>query len=137
MEIWQRGRAAALRDRLDPADQLVDLDAGTVELDDQERLDVERIAGMDKGLGGVDGGLVHHLHAARNDAGADDLGHALAGRLDLRKADHQGACGFRLLQDPHRDLGDDAEQAFGARDDAHQVIARGLGGFAADLDDFA
>ena len=68
VEIWQRGRAAALRDRLDPADQFVDLDAGTVEFDDQERLDVERIAGMDEGFGGVDRRLVHHLHAARNDA---------------------------------------------------------------------
>ena len=62
-----------MRDRLDPLDQFVDLDAGTIEFDDQKRLDVERIAGMDEGFGGVDRGLVHHLHAARNDAGADDL----------------------------------------------------------------
>ena len=61
-----------MRDRLDTADQIVDLDAGAIEFDDQQRLDVERIAGMDKGLGGVDRRLVHHLHAARDDAGGDD-----------------------------------------------------------------
>ena len=121
-----------LRDRLDPLDQFVDLDPGTVELDDQQRLDVERIAGMDEGFGGMDRRLVHHLHAARNDAGADDPRHAFAGRLDLREADHQRPRGLRLLQDPHRDLGDDAEQAFRAGDDAHQVVAGVLGGLAAD-----
>src|SRR6478672_7760451 len=82
------GRAAALRNRLDAADQLVDLDAGTIELDDQKRLDVERIARMDKGFGGVDRGLVHHLHAAGDDAGADDARDAFARSLDLGKADH-------------------------------------------------
>ena len=104
-----------MRDRLDPLDQLIDLHAWTVELDDQQRLDVERIAGMDKGFGGVDRGLVHHLHAAGDDAGADDARDAFAGRLDLREADHQRARRFRLLQDPHRDLGDDAEQALRSR----------------------
>ena len=61
----------------------------------------------------------------------------LAGRLDLGETDHQRARGFRLLQDPHRDLGDDTEQAFRPRDDAHQVIARGFRGLAAYLQDFA
>ena len=58
-------------------DQVVDLDARTVEFDDQQRLDIERIAGMDEILGGVDRRPVHHLHAARDDAGADDVGDAL------------------------------------------------------------
>ena len=111
--------------------------AGTIEFDDQQRLDVERIAGMDKGFGGVDRGLVHHFHAAGDDAGADDARDAFAGSLDLRKADHQRARGFRLLQDPHRDLGDDAEQAFGAGDDAHQIVAGILRGLAADAQDLA
>ena len=92
---------------------------------------------MDKGFGGVDRRLVHHLHAARNDAGADDPRHAFAGGLDLGETDHQGAGGLRLLQDPHRDLGDDAEQAFGAGDDAHQVVAGVLRGLAADAQDLA
>ena len=92
---------------------------------------------MDEGFGGVDRRPVHHFHAAWNDPGADDPRHALPGRLDLAETDHQRARGFRLLQNPHRDLGDDAEQAFGPRDDAHQVVTAGLGRLAADPDDFA
>ena len=125
-----------MRYRLDPLDQLIDFDAGTIEFDDQQRFDVERITGMDEGFGSVDRRPVHHFHAAGDDAGADDPRHALAGRLDLGEADHQGARRLRLLQDTHRDLGDDAEQAFGAGDDPHQIIAASLGGFAADAKDF-
>ena len=62
--------------------QMVDLGRAAVELDDQQRLDVERIAGMDEGLGGVDRRPVHHLHAAGDDAGGDDRGDAVAGALD-------------------------------------------------------
>ncbi|MHC2750920.1 hypothetical protein ACVIWV_006374 [Bradyrhizobium diazoefficiens] len=92
---------------------------------------------MDEGFRGVDRGLVHHLHAAGNDAGADDACHAFAGRFDLREADHQRARRLRLLQDAHRDLGDDAEQTFGAGDDAHQVVAGVLAPLAADPQDLA
>jgi len=130
-------RAAFQGDRLDARQQMIDLGLRAVELDDQQRLDVERIAGMDESFGGVDRRLVHHFHAAGNDPGADDPRHAFAGRLDLAETDHQRARGLGLLQDPHGDLGNDAEQAFGACDDAHQVVAAALGGLAADLDDFA
>ena len=50
-----------------------------VDLDDQQRLDVERIAGMDEFLDRVDRRPVHHLHAAGDDAGADDRRDAGAG----------------------------------------------------------
>ena len=125
------------RDLLHALDQFIDLDAGTIEFDDQQRFDIERIAGMDERLGGVDRVLVHHLHAAGNDPGADDIGDAFAGSLDLGKADHQRARGFRLLQNAHRDLGDDAEQAFRAGDDPHQVVAVGFRRLAADPQDLA
>ena len=60
-----RHRAAVARDRLDALDQMIDLGRRPVELDDQQRLDVERIAGMDEFLDRVDRRPVHHLHAAR------------------------------------------------------------------------
>ena len=72
---------------VDPLDQVIDLGGRPIELDDQQRLDVERIAGVDELLGGVDRGLVHHLHAAGDDAGADDARDAFAGILGARKAD--------------------------------------------------
>ena len=112
-----------MRDRFDPLDQLVDFHARAVQFDDQKRLDIERIAGVNEGFGGVDRRLVHHLHAARDDAGADDISDACAGSLDLGETDHQRARRLRLLQDPHRDFGDDAEQPFRTGDDAHQVVA--------------
>ena len=92
---------------------------------------------MHEGFRGVDRGPVHHFHAAGDDAGADNARHAFAGVFHPRKTDHQRPRRFRFLQDPHRDLGDDAEQAFGPGNDPHQVIARVLGGLAADLDDLA
>ena len=95
-------------DGFDPFDQVVDFDLGPVQFDDQQRLHVERIAGVDEVLGGVDGGFVHHLHAAGDDAGADDGGDAVAGAFVGRKAQKQRPGGFRLLQDADRDLGDDA-----------------------------
>ena len=68
-------------DRLDARDQVVDLGLRAVELDDQQRLDVERIAGMHEFLDRMDRRPVHHLHAARDDAGADDPADAFAGVL--------------------------------------------------------
>ena len=80
--VWlsriDRGTVVA-GDLLDLADQMIDLGLRPVQLDDQQRLDIERIAGIDKIFGGVDRRPVHHLHAARNDAGGDDRGDAIAG----------------------------------------------------------
>ena len=84
-------RAVPHRDRLDLGDEMVDLRLAAVELDDQQRRRVERIAGVDEGLGGLDGWPVHDLHAAGNDARADDAGDAVAGALDRGEADEQRA----------------------------------------------
>ena len=135
VEIWQVVEPQPLCDRLDALDQFIDLHARAVEFDDQERLDVERIAGMNKGFGGVDRRPIHHLHAARNDAGADDPRHAFAGSLDFGKADHQRAGGLGLLQDPYCNFRDHAEQALGTGDDPHQVVTGVFGRLAADAQD--
>ena len=133
----QRGRAARLGDLGDPLDQVIDLGRRPVELDDQQRLDVERIAGVDELLGGVDRGPVHHLHAAGDDARADDARDAFAGVLGAREADQHRARGLRLLQEAHRHLGDDAEQPLRAGDDADQVVAAGVEMLAAEAQHLA
>ncbi len=92
---------------------------------------------MHEVLGGVDRGLVHHLHARRNDAGADHLGDAVAGLLAGREAGEQGANRLRAAQDPHRDFGDDAEQSFGARQHAKHVVTAGVQMLAAEPQDLA
>ena len=84
-------RAALPRDLLDAIEQMVDFGARTIQLDDQERLDIERITGMDEFLGGVDGQPVHHLHAAGNDAGADDARDAFAAVFRGDKTDQRCA----------------------------------------------
>ena len=93
---------------------------------------------MDEFLDRMDGRPVHHLHAGRNDPGADDA--ADAGARVLRRSGKpisMRARGFRLLQDAHRDLGDDAEQALRADDDAEQIVAAGVEMLAAQPDDLA
>ena len=63
-------------DAADDADQVVDLGRRAVELADQQRLGVARVAGAAEILGRVDGRVVHHLQPARDDAGGDDRGDA-------------------------------------------------------------
>src|SRR6266446_4372571 len=112
-----------LGDRANPLDEMVDLDLGSVELDDEQGLDIERIAHLDEGLGGGDRRLVHHLHAARDDAGGDDRGDAVAGLLVAGESEQQGPRRLRPPQDAHGDLGDDAEQPLRAGHQAEQVVA--------------
>ena len=80
---------------------------------------------------------VHHLHAAGDDARADDLAHAFAGIFGRGKADQHGARAFRLLQDAHRNLGNDAQQALRAGNNAEEIVAAGIKMLAPDADDLA
>ena len=59
---------------LNPLDEVIHLGLRAVDLDDQQRLDIERITGVNEFLHRMDCGPVHHLHSRRNDAGADDAG---------------------------------------------------------------
>ena len=63
------------------AEQIGDLLVGALHLDDQQRLDVERIAGLGERLADVDRRPVHELDGHGDDARADDGGDALAGSL--------------------------------------------------------
>ncbi len=86
-------------------------------------------------LGSVDRGLVHHLHAARNDAGGDDGGHAIARALVAGKPDQHRPRRRRLGQDPHGDLRHHAEQPLGAHHHAQEVVPLGVQMLAAKPDD--
>ena len=114
---------------------MIDFDRRPVELDDQQRFDIAGIAGLDEIFGSMDRGPVHHLHAARDDAGADDGGDAIARRLVAGEADQQRPRRRRLAQDAHGDFGDDAEQALGAIHKSQQVIAIGIQMLAAEAHD--
>ena len=86
------------RDRLDRGDQMIDLRRAAVEFDDQQRLGIERIAGVNESLRRLDREPVHDLHAAGNDAGADDRGDAIARAFDAGKTDQQRARAGRRRQ---------------------------------------
>ncbi len=88
---------------------------------------------MDELLGGVDRRAVHHFHAARNDAGADDAGDAFAAVLRRVEAEQRGARGLRLLENTHGHFGDHAEQPLRSGDDAEEIVARGIEMLAAEL----
>ena len=85
----------------------------------------------------MDRQLVHHLNAAGDNAGGDDAADAGAGFFDGGKADQQGAGAFGLAQNPHRDLGDDAEQPLGSDHDAEQIVAGRIEMLAAEPQDLA
>ena len=63
-----RLRLKALGDRRDAGDQVGDLGLRALDLDDQQRLDVERIAGMGEGLADLDRRPVHVFDRDRDDA---------------------------------------------------------------------
>src|SRR3546814_3979216 len=72
-------------------DKVVAFGGDAVQFDDEQRLDVERIADVDERFGGMDRGSIHHLHARRYDPRRDDVGNAIARALHARKSDQQGA----------------------------------------------
>ena len=92
---------------------------------------------MDEGLGGMDGGPVHHLHTAGNDTGRDDAGDAIASRLDRGEPDQRRPRPRRFGQDAHRHFGDDAQHALRTRHDAQQIVTLGVEMLAAQADHLA
>ena len=116
---------------------MIDFGRGAIEFDDQQSLDIERVADIDESLGGVDRRPVHHLHPTRNDAGSDHRGNAIAGILGRGEPDQQRARRRRLRQDTHRDLGHDPQQPLGTGHHAQQIVAFGVEMLAAEPDDLA
>ena len=101
-------RPMALGDGLDLRYQMIDFGLAAVEFDDQQRLAIERIAGVDEGFGRSDRRPIHDLHAAGNDPAADHIGDAVAGALDRGETDQKRARAGRLRQDADGDFGDDS-----------------------------
>ena len=118
-------------------DKMVDLDGWAIQLADQESFDIERITSVAKGFSCVNGGPIHHLEAARNDAGGNDRSDAITALLAAVKTHQHRAGGFRLFQDPNGHLGDHAKKAFGSGHQAHQVVAIAIQMLAAKADDIA
>jgi hypothetical protein len=107
----------------DAGQHVVHLVVGALDLDDQQRLDIHRISGMGERLADVDRLLVHELDGDRDDALADDVGDAGAGNLGGIEAEQNRPRAFRLGEQAHCRLRDDAELAFRPANQSEQVIA--------------
>ena len=107
--------------RLEIDELRVDVGGLALELDEQHRRGVERIAGVDGGLRRLDRQVVHDLHRPGQQPGADDARHRVAGGLERAIGGEHGAEAGRPRQQPQRDLERDAEAAFGADEAADEV----------------
>ena len=125
-------RVERLGDGDDAAEHVVDFLVGSLDLDDQHRLDVERIACMGEGLADLDRRAVHIFKRHRNDAGGDDRRDAGARIVHALEAEQRRARAFGRAQDAHRRFGDDAELAFRPGDQAEQVVAAAIEVLAAE-----
>ncbi len=121
----------------DVAQQAGDLLLVALDLDDEQRLDVERVAGFGIGLDDRDRRPVHIFDGDGDDPRADDGGNALSGRLARGKADQHRPRRLGLRQDPQRRLGDDAELPLRADDEGEEIVALRIRIGPADLDDVA
>jgi hypothetical protein len=81
--------------------------------------------------------FVHHLHAAGDDAGADDVGDAPPAVLAGGESRPARRGRFRSAQEADGHLGDNAEQASGAGHKAEQVLAFAVQVLAAEADHLA
>src|SRR5262249_54048345 len=80
---------------------------------------------------------VQHLQGGRYNPGADDVADRVGGVVHGLEDAQQRAVSLRVARDADPDLGDDAEGALRADDDAGQVVAGVVLGRAAGLDDLA
>jgi len=81
------------------------------------------------------GELIHHLDRARDDTRADDRGDRIRSVVHRGERRHQRAFVLGERCELHRDLGHDAERAFGPDERADQVVAVMVDRLAADPDD--
>jgi hypothetical protein len=108
-----------------------------IDLAQQQRLAVERIAGVDEGLGGLDGEAVHHLQTGGNDAGGDDVADRGASLGDVIEACQHHLRPLRPRQQLDRDFGDHRQHAFRAGQQCQQVVTRGIERIVTDLEQLA
>ena len=108
-----------------------------LDLDDQHRLDVERIAGVGEVLADRDRRPVHVFHRHRHDARADDRRDAAARVGAGIEAEQHRARAFGGADQLDRRLDDDAELPLRAADQAEPVEAGGVEFRAAEVEDVA
>ncbi len=111
--------------------------SAAVRLAQEERGRFQIVAGVHEFLHRARGRPVHHLKARRHYARPDDIGHRIAGFLDVVERSENDPRRLRLGQELDRDLGRDREHALRPDHERKQVEPGGVERLAAELDDLA
>src|SRR6266704_3271580 len=113
----------------------LELGAGAVQLDEEHRARVLRIAGARALIDRADHQLVEHLERRRDDAGGDDRRDRLGRLLDGPERGEDGLHRLGHVEEPHRDRRHEAERPLGADGQAREVVAGAVGDLAAEPHD--
>src|SRR5580700_7947071 len=120
-------------DFVDVSHQGFDFGDGAVELDEEKGAAVG-VVGVDGGFGGLDGESVHHFDGSGEHASGNDAADGGAGFVGAREGGEEGLHAFGALDDAENHFCGDAESAFGADENAEEVVAEGVEGFSAEVD---
>ncbi len=92
---------------------------------------------MNSGFGGLDGERVHHFDGGGEHARGDDAADGGAGFIGIRKGGEESLHALGAFDDAENHFCGDAERAFGADEDAEEVIASSVESFSAEVDEGA
>ena len=130
------GSGVGAADFVDVGHERGDFGDGTVEFDEEKRA-AHRIVGVDGGFGGLDGERVHHFDGGGQHAGGDDAADGSAGFVGAGESGKQRLHGFGALDDAENHFCGDAESAFGADENAEEIVAGSVERFSAEVDERA
>ena len=104
---------------------------------DKEQAAAIGIVSVDGGFRGLDGQVVHHFDGGGEHAGGDDVTDGGAGFSGAGKRGEERAHAFGAFDDAKNNFCGDAECAFGANEDAGEIVAGGVERFCAEVDEGA
>ena len=104
-------------------DRLVagDFGRGAIDVDEHDRVGVERVAGVVELLQPGDALSVEPFHRGGDDTGGDDRGDGIGGGPGSGERTHQAVGDFGDRAERDGGLGDDPQRAFGSDEDTEQV----------------
>src|SRR6266850_3125352 len=105
--------------------------------DEQDRRAIDGKSGVDVVFDGAECPAIEHFAGRGSDAAGGDVHDGLRGIVDRIENGKQCFHGFRLARELDGDFRDEGECAFGANEQAGEVITGRVAVFAADADDFA
>ncbi len=125
-------RALRKANFIDVGEESFDFGERAIELDEQKAAAIG-IVRVDGGFGGLDGEVVHHFDGGGKHAGSDDAADGGTGFVGGRECGEESANALGALHDAESDFGGNAESAFGADEDAGEIVAGHVERFPAEV----